>query len=162
VNYLKQELVDVRRQLADTKELCFARDLNGLSGRHFSPTAPTQHEWKIVPKPPLRQVDLVEVARRLSLSRGKRSLSNRDAISRFVKTALEELVPQEVVRDFTVRDRGNAREHPQDIGNHAKDQITGIVLELMGLYEMDKLDDRSRTDRAHFAHFVNCAMKTAM
>jgi hypothetical protein len=72
------------------------------------------------------------------------------------------MIPTDQIRRFTVRDRPSTRGNVIDIGIHAKDQIIGIVLDLMGLYDVDLLNNHSRVDRANFSDFVNQAMKTVM
>lgn len=72
------------------------------------------------------------------------------------------MIPTDQIRRFTVRDRPSTRGNVIDIGINAKDQIIGIVLDLMGLYDVDLLNNHSRVDRANFSDFVNQAMKTVM
>lgn len=72
------------------------------------------------------------------------------------------MIPPDQIRHFTVRDRPSTRGNVLDIGIHAKDQIIGVVLDLMGLYEVDMLNNHSRVDRANFSDFVNQAMKTVV
>lgn len=72
------------------------------------------------------------------------------------------MIPKECIHQFTVRDRPTTRGQSLDIGIDVKEQITGVVLDLLGLYDPDKLSASSRIDRAHFADFVNQSMKTVM
>ena len=96
-------------------------------------------------------------------SGGKRMMKNRDAIGRFVKLILDKLIPEPLVREYTVKDRGQSSQtSPKDIGVFTKEQITGIVLDLMGLYNTQNLDHRGRTDRAQITLLVNKCMKAAM
>ncbi|KAI1709053.1 hypothetical protein DdX_11450 [Ditylenchus destructor] len=160
VNYLKRDMLKMKHELADLRSAFYLRENAAYSGRKFLPTAEITKDWKIAAMPPLREVDLVQVARELNINAaGKKPLKNRDAIARFVKA----LIPSEVVKNYTVRDRGQPKQNGAfDIGNHAKDQITGIVLDLMGLYNIDLLDNRGRSDRANYTQIVNHCMKSAM
>lgn len=69
------------------------------------------------------------------------------------------MIPTDQIRRFTVRDRPSTRGNVLDIGINAKDQIIGIVLDLMGLYDTEVLNNNSRVDRANFSDTVNKAMK---
>ncbi|KAI1722438.1 hypothetical protein Ddc_06595 [Ditylenchus destructor] len=160
VNYLKRDMLKMKHELADLRSAFYLRENAAYSGRRFLPTAEITKDWKISAMPPLREIDLVQVARELNINAaGKKPLKNRDAIARFVKA----LIPSEVVKNYTVRDRGQPKQNGAfDIGNHAKEQITGIVLDLMGLYNIDLLDNRGRSDRANYTQIVNHCMKSAM
>uniref|UniRef100_A0A915EE93 Uncharacterized protein n=1 Tax=Ditylenchus dipsaci TaxID=166011 RepID=A0A915EE93_9BILA len=161
VNYLKRDMIKMRQDLTDIRSALYLRENSCYTIRKFIPTAEISQDWKILAKPPLLEVDLVQVARELNVSRsGKKTLKNKDAIGRFVKAALKKLVPKEVVKSYTVKDR--KQNGAFDIGNHAKDQITGIVLDLMGLYNVEGLDNKARADRANYSQLVNEAMKHAM
>ena len=62
----------------------------GNTKRHFSTMNNVRHQWRIQPQPPLRGVDLVNCARTVDIARGtKKPLSNKEGITRFVKTVLE-------------------------------------------------------------------------
>lgn len=67
----------------------FNASINIKFRRKFLPTAEITKDWKIAAMPPLREVDLVQVARELNINAaGKKPLKNRDAIARFVKAVL--------------------------------------------------------------------------
>jgi len=163
VNFLKSDLSKMRKDITDLRSVCLSNEQSMYSNRRFSPLAQCSREWRIPVAPPLREVDLVKEARAMNINGGKRMLKNRDAIGRFVKIILDKLIPEPLVRDYTVKDRGqSSQSSPKDIGVFTKEQITGIVLDLMGLYNTTNLDHRGRTDRAQITLLVNKCMKAAI
>lgn len=72
------------------------------------------------------------------------------------------MIPEEFARLYTVRDRSHRKNGLKDIGDHAKEQITGCVLDLLGLFDIDELDDEGRADRAYFTNIVSHAMRMAL
>ena len=72
------------------------------------------------------------------------------------------MIPRDQIRNYTVRDRPSTRGQTKDIGGRAKDQITACILDLMKLYDSERLDAHARHDRCSFSDFVNQAMKTVM
>jgi len=163
VSCLKKEISSLKCEMSGLRELVSNKQDLGNTRRRFSTMNDVRHNWKIQAMPPLREVDLVNIARTIDYTRGaKKQLSNKDGITRFVKTCLELLIPEEYAKYYTVRDRSHRKNGLKDIGDHAKEQITGCVLDLLGLYDIDELDDEGRADRATFTNIVSHAMRMAL
>ncbi|CAD5209840.1 unnamed protein product [Bursaphelenchus xylophilus] len=162
VNSLKKEVQKLHADIIDTRSASLHRQNNGLTGRVFDLNAEVTQEWVLVAQAPLRSVDLVGVARALGVKIGRKNLRNRDVITRYIRCIFDEMIPKELIHQFTVRDRPMSKGKVNDIGIDVKEQITGAVLDLLGLYDVNKLSNTARIDRAHFADFANQAMKTVM
>lgn len=162
VNFLKREIGKLREDIVDCRSATLMRQNYGITGRTFDLNAHVNQQWYIPENPPLKAVDLVKTARDVSLRIGRKNMKTRDIITRFVRAIFDQMIPPDQVRHFTVRDRPSTRGNVLDIGINAKDQIIGVVLDLMGLYDADQLNSHSRVDRANFADFVNQAMKTVV
>ncbi|KAI6230076.1 hypothetical protein M3Y99_01098100 [Aphelenchoides fujianensis] len=162
INYMKREISKLREDIVDTRSVTMMRQNYGLTGRHFDLNGPVTQNWFVDAEPPLREVDLVKTAREVSLRIGRKNMKTRDVITRFVRAVFDQMIPEDRVREYTVRDRPSTRGQVKDIGIKCKNQIIGIVLDLMGLYEHEVLNSHSRVDRANFSDFVNQAMKTVI
>uniref|UniRef100_A0A7E4V9Z8 Reverse transcriptase domain-containing protein n=1 Tax=Panagrellus redivivus TaxID=6233 RepID=A0A7E4V9Z8_PANRE len=163
VNSMKRDMASLKMEVTSLREMVSNKEDLGNTKRRFSTHNDVRHPWRIASVPPLREVDLVATAHTMDFTRGtKKSLSNKDAITRFVKTVLELLIPEEYTRQYTVRERSQRRNGLKDIGEHAKNQIIGCVLDLLGLYEVAGLTDQDRADRVHFTNLVNHSMRMAL
>ncbi|KAI6219937.1 hypothetical protein M3Y95_01080500 [Aphelenchoides besseyi] len=162
INYIKRDMHKIREELVDTRSVTFMRQNHGITNRNLDLTAQVTQQWVIDADPPLREVDLVQTARDVSLRIGRKNMKTRDVITRFVRSVFEAMIPEALVREYTVRDRPGTRGKSKDIGVKAKNQITGIILDLMSLYDSDVLDRASRHDRANFSDSINQTMKTVI
>ncbi|KAI6178165.1 hypothetical protein M3Y98_00471300 [Aphelenchoides besseyi] len=162
VNYMKREISKIREEIVDTRSVTFMRQNHGITNRNLDLTAKVTENWFIDVDPPLRKVDLVKTARDVSLRIGRKNMKTRDVITRFVRAVFEQMIPEDLVREYTVRDRPSTRGQSKDIGIKAKNQIIGIILDLMSLYHADVLDKASRHDRANFSDTINQTMKTVI
>uniref|UniRef100_A0AC34F9W1 Phosphoprotein n=1 Tax=Panagrolaimus sp. ES5 TaxID=591445 RepID=A0AC34F9W1_9BILA len=163
VNTMKRDMSVLKVEMNSLRDMVSSRQDLGNTKRRFSTMNNVQHQWRIQSQPPLREVDLVQTARTVDISRGtKKPLSNKEGITRFVKTVLELLIPEEQARYYTVRERTHRRNGLKDIGEHAKEQIVGCVLDLLGLYDIESLDSQGRGDRLHFTNLINQAMRMSL
>jgi hypothetical protein len=163
VNSMKREMSILKIEMNSLREMVSSKYDEGNTKRRFSTMNNVTHQWRIQAQPPLREVDLINTARTVDISRGtKKPLSNKEGITRFVKTVLELLIPEEQARFYTVRERTQRRNGLKDIGEHAKEQLVGCVLDLLGLYDIEQLDSQGRADRVHFTNLVNQAMRMSL
>lgn len=90
VSCLKKEIGSMKSEMVGLREMVSSKQDMGNTKRRFSTMNDVRHPWKIQAMPPLREVDLVNTARTIDYTRGaKKQLSNKDGITRFVKTCLE-------------------------------------------------------------------------
>ncbi|CAD5206747.1 unnamed protein product [Bursaphelenchus okinawaensis] len=162
INSLKKEVQKLHGDIIDTRSASLHRQNNGLTSRQFNLNGDVSQEWILVAQSPLRSVDLVGIARALGEKMGRKNMRNRDLITRYIKHVFEEMIPKEFIHQFTVRDRPMTKGKVNDIGIDVKEQITGVVLDLLGLFDVSKLSHNARIDRAHFSDFINQAMKNVM
>uniref|UniRef100_A0A914Y705 Uncharacterized protein n=1 Tax=Panagrolaimus superbus TaxID=310955 RepID=A0A914Y705_9BILA len=163
VNSMKRDMSVLKVEMNSLRDMVSSKQDLGNTKRRFSTMNNVLHQWRIQAQPPLREVDLVQTARTVDISRGtKKPLSNKEGITRFVKTVLELLIPEEQARYYTVRERTHRRNGLKDIGEHAKEQIVACVLDLLGLYDIESLDSQGRGDRLHFTNLVNQAMRMSL
>jgi hypothetical protein len=163
VNSMKREISILKVEMNSLRDVVSSKQDLGNTKSRFSTMNNVQHQWRIQAQPPLREVDLVQTARIVDISRGtKKPLSNKEGITRFVKTILELLIPEEQAQFYTVRERTHRRNGLKDIGDHAKEQIVGCVLDLLGLYDIESLDAQGRGDRVHFTNLINQAMRMSL
>ena len=86
---MKREIARLREDLVDTRTVTLERHNMDIAGRTFDLNGPVLQHWYIPEEPPLLAVDLVKVARDVSLRAGRKNMKTRDAITRFVRACFD-------------------------------------------------------------------------